>query len=195
MHRPTKPPGDLAARRGQRRARPRSLAMALAVAGLALASLAGVALAKSFTLHVAKNVKVSDILKPTAPTKTEAILVNSKGAAVYLLSGDGKRHPKCTSVKCLGFWPPVTVASAKAKLTEGPGAKGKLGIWHHKRMFQVTLNGHPLYTFSQDQKKGKALGEGIVSFGGTWHVFAASVKKGRQSNPSPAMNPPLPPGY
>jgi predicted lipoprotein with Yx(FWY)xxD motif len=35
----------------------------------------------------------------------------------------------------------------------------------------VTLNGRPLYTFALDKgKKGSAKGEGIVAFGGTWHV-------------------------
>jgi predicted lipoprotein with Yx(FWY)xxD motif len=40
-----------------------------------------------------------------------------------------------------------------------------------KRFTQATLNGHPLYTFSEDAgMKGSASGEGLHSFGGTWHV-------------------------
>jgi len=37
------------------------------------------------------------------------------------------------------------------------------------------LNDHPLYGFAPDMgKKGSAKGEGIKSFGGTWHVVPAS---------------------
>jgi hypothetical protein len=36
----------------------------------------------------------------------------------------------------------------------------------------VTLNGHPVYTFLQDGgRRGVATGDGVVAFGGTWHVF------------------------
>jgi predicted lipoprotein with Yx(FWY)xxD motif len=165
--------------------------MALAVAGLALGAFAGVALARTFTLKVAKNEKVSNITKPSTPTKTESILVNSRGAAVYTLSGDTKRHQKCTDTMCRKFWPPVTVASAKSKLSAAPGVKGKLGTAHRGKIFQVTLNGHPLYTFSQDKKKGSAVGDGVVAFKGTWHVWAVKSSKGTTSPPTTG----LPPGY
>jgi predicted lipoprotein with Yx(FWY)xxD motif len=93
---------------------------------------------------------------------------------------------------CRMFWPPVTVASAKSKVTAGPGVKGKLGIAHRGKIFQVTLNGHPLYTFSQDKTKGKAVGDGVVAFKGTWHVWAVTSSKST-SLPPPMQ--PLPPGY
>jgi len=35
---------------------------------------------------------------------------------------------------------------------------------------QVTVNGAPVYTFSGDASAGSTNGEGINSFGGTWHV-------------------------
>jgi hypothetical protein len=58
-------------------------------------------------------------------------------------------------------------------VTAAKGIKGKLGVLHRSGFFQVTLNGHPLYTFKLDNaKKGNTTGEGIVSFGGTWHVIA-----------------------
>jgi predicted lipoprotein with Yx(FWY)xxD motif len=101
--------------------------------------------------------------------------VNSRGVALYTLSGATKSHFKCASSLCFGFWPPMKVHSAHAKLTKGPGVKGKLGIVHRSGFFQVTLNGHPLYMFSVDKgRKGIAMGEGVVSFGGTWHVVKGS---------------------
>jgi predicted lipoprotein with Yx(FWY)xxD motif len=176
------------------RVRPRSFAMALAVAGLVLGSLGGAALAKTFTLNVAKTVRVSNALQPTAPSKTESILATSAGKPLYLLTGDSKSHPKCLRAACQKFWPPVLVANANTKPSKAAGIKGTLGVWHHGKMFQVTLNGHPLYTFSIDKKKGQAMGEGIKSFGGTWHVFPQSAPK-KTSSPPSMPNPPLPPGY
>jgi predicted lipoprotein with Yx(FWY)xxD motif len=166
--------------------------MALAITALALAAFTGMALAKSFTLKVAKNEKVSNITNPKQATKTESILVNSKGAAVYTLSGDTKSHPKCLDAMCRMFWPPVTVASPKTKLAAAPGVKGKLAVVHRGKIFQVTLNGRPLYTFLQDKSKGKAVGDGVVAFKGTWHVWVATSSKGTNSPPA---NSSLPPGY
>jgi predicted lipoprotein with Yx(FWY)xxD motif len=159
------------------------------VAGAGLAMLAGFALAKTFTLNVAKNGKVTPV---GGTTMTEPIVVNSHGIAVYELSGDTVHHPLCTSSNgCYKFWPPVTVSSARSKLTAAPGVKGKLG---RKRLgassFQVTLNGRPLYTFAADnKKKATATGQGIQGFGGTWHVVRAAVKSSTTSTGTTTTSP------
>jgi predicted lipoprotein with Yx(FWY)xxD motif len=143
-----------------------------AVAGFATALLVGIAIAKTFTLEVAKHAKVTNT---AGVTKRENIVVNSRGFAVYDLTGDSKHHPKCTKANhCFPIWPPVTVASAR-KLTKAAGVHGKLGVWRRNGFFQVTLGGHPLYRFAPDTKRRVATGEGIRSFGGTWHVIKASV--------------------
>ena len=150
--------------------RSRSVAMVLAlVAGLATAGLVGVAVAKTFTLKIGKNVMVSG--------KSENVVVTSAGLTVYDLSGDSQRHPLCVSASCLQFWPAVKVSSAKS-LSKAPGIKGKLGVWKHNGFTQVTLGGHPLYRFSGDSKRGQAMGDGIKSFGGTWHVIKVSGSSG-----------------
>ncbi|HEY6397504.1 MAG TPA: hypothetical protein VIX82_08635 [Solirubrobacteraceae bacterium] len=142
--------------------------------------LVGIASAKSFTLKVEKNAKVTNQVQVT---KREAI-ATYRGFAVYTLTGDSKHHPECVSSNmCLMFWPPVTVSSGK-KPSKAPGIKGKLGTWHRNGFTQVTLNGHPLYMFSQDKGNGAATGEGIVSFGGTWHVLKASATKASGSGGS-----------
>jgi predicted lipoprotein with Yx(FWY)xxD motif len=154
--------------------RPLSAVMVLAgVAGFAVAALAGLALAKTFTLKVAKNAPVENILLHHPIVKHEAIAVSSRGFAVYTLSGETTHKFKCTSAMCLSFWPPVKVASSKG-LSAAPGIKGKLRVVHRKGFTQLTLGGHPLYHFMPDKKKGTAGGNGIFSFGGTWHVVAAS---------------------
>ena len=154
--------------------RRRNLLMPIvALAGVATALLVGVALARTFTLQVAKNAKVTNT---AGKSSKENIVVNSRGRAVYDLTGDSKKHPECTKANtCFMFWHPVTVSSAK-KLTKAAGIKGKLGTWHRNGFVQATLGGHPLYTFVEDRAKHVAIGEGIKSFGGTWHVWRTSGK-------------------
>jgi predicted lipoprotein with Yx(FWY)xxD motif len=143
----------------------------LGLAVLAFGSLSGLAVAKGSTTLGTAKVKVKG--------KSETIVVGPRGATVYTLSGESTHHLVCTPQAkpkgmCFHFWPPVKVRSAKTKLTAAHGVKGKLGILHRNGFFQVTLGGHPLYYFLQDAgKKGSATGQGIVAFGGTWHVVKA----------------------
>jgi hypothetical protein len=146
------------------------------IAGLALAALAAVAVAKSFTLGVEKNVKDTG-----RGNKIEIVAVSGvgsdKGFAVYRLAPETPSHPLCTSALCLQFWHPVKV-SKNAKLTAMPGVRGKLRVWHHKGIYQVTLDNHPLYTFLLDvqgHKKSVASGDTIANFGGVWHLITATA--------------------
>ncbi len=128
------------------------------------ASAATARLASTATLSLT-SVKVASGSKNT----THQLLVNAKGLPVYLLTGDSSSHPLCKG-SCLTYWPAVTT---KSKPTLGSGIKGKVGVWKHNGIEQVTLNGHPLYTFAQDSKHA-ALGQGVKSFGGVWYVMQAS---------------------
>jgi predicted lipoprotein with Yx(FWY)xxD motif len=193
---PIRPPAA-PERRSWRTRRGMLAAAPVAVCLLAATALVSVALAKTFTLTVAKHATVTNF--NTHKSVKEAVVVNAKGFVVYTLSGDSKAHPKCTKANgCFGFWPPVTVASIK-KLSKAPGIKGKLGTWKRNGLTQVTLGGHPLYTFSVDTKKRSAQGEALKSFGGTWHVVKAgsagkSPSKGGQT-PSTPMPTPTTPSY
>ena len=162
-------------------ASPRHAAMLLAaLAGLATAALVGVAVAKTFTLHAATNAKVID---QTGMTRSENIVVNARGFAVYTLTGDSKRHPECTKANgCFTFWPPLTVSSP-TNVSRGAGVKGKLGVWRRDGFLQVTLGGRPVYGFAGDRQGRVATGEGIHSFGGTWHV----IKAARSASGTPTM--------
>jgi predicted lipoprotein with Yx(FWY)xxD motif len=143
----------------QRRAR---RALALAVGGSAV--VAAVALAGGAPiLGATRNAQVK-----------KTIVVNAQGRTVYVLSPETAKHLLCTSKQCLSFWPPVTVTSRSVKLTRGSGVEGRLGLLSRSGKLQVTLNGMPLYTFKEDTRSGQANGEGIKSFGGTWHTVPAS---------------------
>ncbi len=170
-----------------------------ALAGIASAALVGMAVAKTLTLQVAKGASVTN---QSGSTKTESIVINTKGRAVYTLSGDTTTHQKCTRANgCFAFWPPVTVSSAK-NLSKAAGVKGKLGTFKRSGIIQVTLGGHPLYTFANDHKKNNATGEGVNGFNGIWHVVkdpGASSSSSSSSTPTmstPTTTPTSPyPGY
>ncbi len=162
---------------------PHLLRSSLAVAGVAAAvgALAGGAGAKSTaTAPVLKLESVS--VTANGKTSRHSVLVNGAGHAVYLLTGDSAKHPECESSSCLGYWPAVT-SSAKRPVV-GKGVTGKVAIWRHGGISQVTINGHPLYTYLADSSAGEATGEGLASFGGTWEVLSASGVAASFKSPS-----------
>ncbi len=116
----------------------------------------------------------------------EQVVVNAQGRTLYALSPETTSHLLCKSSECLKFWPPVTVPSRKTKLKAGSGIRGHLGILRRSNgMLQVTLRGLPLYRFAKDDAKGEANGEGVMSFGGTWHAVTASSTTSSTTTPSP----------
>jgi hypothetical protein len=156
-----------------------ALLIAAALAGAAVAVLAGMAAASSFTLKIHKNVHVTN--DPTKafrvkPVNThEAVAVGPSGYAVYTFQGETTRHLICTSAACLAAWPLVSPPSAK--VTKQSGIKGRLGTFHHSGL-ELTLNGQPLHYFAPDIKagnKGQALGDQLKTFGSTWHIVTASA--------------------
>lgn len=176
------------------RARRLAIVIATAIAGLGTAVLVSVAVARTFTLNIAKNASVTNAISHV--TTHENIVANSSGLAVYTLSGDSRAHPKCTKANgCFSFWPPVKVSSV-SKLSKASGIKGTLGTWRRDGFIQVTLAGHPLYTFSMD-KKDHATGEGFVGFKGTWHVVKTSANPGTTmtTTTGTTTTSPYPPGY
>jgi predicted lipoprotein with Yx(FWY)xxD motif len=165
---------------GERGARGRSteLAVGMGVAALALAAGAALALAVS---------TASTVSSSTSPKLGEHIAVNAQGRTLYALSPETTHHLLCKSAECFKFWPPYTVRSRNAKLRVGSGVHGGLGILHRSNgMFQVTLRGMPLYRFAGDHARGQVNGQGLKSFGGTWHAVTAEA----DPKPAPAASEP-----
>jgi predicted lipoprotein with Yx(FWY)xxD motif len=133
------------------------------MAAVAVLAMAAIAVAKAVTVGVG-SAEVKGHKEPVA--------VNAHGVTVYELGPESARHLVCTSSDCLSVWPPV---KASGNLVKAAGVTGKLGTVKRKGFKQVTLNGHPLYTFVEDHgRRGKAEGDGINNFGGVWHVFKES---------------------
>lgn len=107
----------------------------------------------------------------------ETVLVDPHGFTLYELSPETTHHLLCKA-SCLPFWPALKAPSVKARLVKGAGVKGQLATMRRNGFVQITLNGRPLYRFSGDSGKGQAHGDGISSFGGTWHVVKAGTASG-----------------
>jgi predicted lipoprotein with Yx(FWY)xxD motif len=161
--------------RSQRSRRPSRSIGAIATTFMLAGSFAAMALATgtALTLGSASNSMLG-----------KQVLVNAQGRTLYALSPETTAHLLCKSSECLKFWPPVAVRSRNTKLKAGAGVHGRLGILRRSSgLLQVTLRGLPLYRYSQDHARGEANGEGIKSFGGTWHAVTPA---GNTSSTMPA---------
>ena len=160
------PAGVHSARSSRARRRPRRWLPTAAAVALLLAFLASAAFAAHLALTLGST---------SNPALGERVVVNAQGRTLYTLSPETSRHLLCKTSECLRLWPPVTVASSKTKLKDGPGTHGRLGILRRSNgTLQVTLRGLPLYRYSKDRAKGDTNGEGIESFAGTWHAMTAT---------------------
>lgn len=164
-------------------------ASAGAVAALAVvSSVAGAAVASRVVSEASNS------------TLKENVVVDGHGRTLYALHPESIHHVLCRSRSCFEAWPPLTVRSASVKLEAGHGVEGRLGLLHRSDgKLQVTLRGMPLYRFAGDSAKGQASGEGIRTFGGTWHAVKAEAHSSTAptGTTSPTTNtPPMtPPAY
>ena len=104
-------------------------------------------------------------------------LVNSAGDTLYFADQETGGSIQCLGA-CVRFWIPLTV-EAGAGVTAGAGVSGSLAtITRPDGPVQVTYEGKPLYTFTDDNGPGHADGNGFTdSFNGTdftWHAAAVS---------------------
>lgn len=108
--------------------------------------------------------------------KGRTLLTSTSGRTLYSLSAE--RHGKfiCTEASgCTSLWHPLTVASGVV-----PKGPVKLGtVTRPEGTVQVSYRGLPLYTFTDDRKRGQTKGEGLKDVG-TWHP-ASIPSPGRSS--------------
>jgi predicted lipoprotein with Yx(FWY)xxD motif len=175
-----------------RKAGPKVLRLWVAVLGVGLAGMVGVATAGTPPTLGVFNSTVTNF--NTQKSFAAKIVGASGGFAVYTLTGDSPSHPQCKTTKCRMIWPWVTIANGKTP-TKNPLIKAKLGVWKHNGIRQLTLGGHPLYFFFLDKTKKRAHGEAIASFGGTWHVWKIGSSSSGSSSGSTPMPSPTPSPY
>jgi predicted lipoprotein with Yx(FWY)xxD motif len=102
-------------------------------------------------------------------------LVNGEEETLYMLTADHGGKPSCTSSPCTGLWPPLLVPTGGTAVAGSGITASKLGtVDTPSGAKQVTYNNLPLYTYSGDSGPKQSNGQGIQSFGGTWHPVSPS---------------------
>jgi predicted lipoprotein with Yx(FWY)xxD motif len=106
-----------------------------------------------------------------------AVLVNSYGQTLYMLTSDKGGKITCTDDNgCTKVWPATELPEGVTSATADSGIRASLlGIVENSAGgVYVTYHGWPLYTYTGDSGPGQANGEGITAFGGTWYVLSTS---------------------
>jgi predicted lipoprotein with Yx(FWY)xxD motif len=105
-------------------------------------------------------------------TSLGVILVDGSGRTVYEFANDANGTSACIGA-CAANWPPVAAPSPLP--TSLPGVTGQLGtITRQDGSSQLTVAGHPLYTFAGDSAPGQTNGQGKTLDGGLWTVSSAA---------------------
>lgn len=119
--------------------------------------------------------------------KTERILADAKGFALYYLTSDTPRASACTG-GCAAAWPPLL---SMRRPTAPPGLPGTLAVVRTVHGPQVSYAGHLLYRYAGDTKPGEVRGNDLKGpAGGEWYVatpglFKAGGSWRRLGSPSP----------
>ncbi len=118
------------------------------------------------------------------------LLVDSQGLTLYDFHKDKGMKSSCYTA-CAQAWPPL-LTKGQPRPRNGAAA-AKLGVTTRKDgSKQVTYAGHPLYTFTGDQRPGEANGNDVDAFGAEWyalHPNGADAKSGGGNATPPPPSP------
>jgi predicted lipoprotein with Yx(FWY)xxD motif len=157
-----------------------ALAAALALA-VALAACGDDDSSSSDNSTEAASSSAGDTVSVQSVSGAGDVLVDAQGMALYTNDQDTMSKIACTG-ECASIWIPLTLP-ADTSAPSGPSdLESKLDVVTDPAGDQqVTLDGRPLYTFTQDSP-GEASGDGFTdSFGGTtfiWSVASAGGSSG-----------------
>ncbi|MFL5681483.1 MAG: hypothetical protein ACJ77B_12875 [Chloroflexota bacterium] len=169
--------------------------IALGVAAAACSgSYAGTAAPASASAPATMPPAASPATGANAPLRTGSsslgvILVDSKGNTLYEFAKDGNGTSVCNG-ECANDWPPL---AAPASLpTSLPGVTGEVGMTTRQDgTKQLTISGHPLYTFEGDSAPGQTNGQGVALNGGVWNVVSAAGAPVANAKAAPATSAPV----
>jgi predicted lipoprotein with Yx(FWY)xxD motif len=129
-------------------------------------------------------------------TALGVILVDGSGRTVYEFANDTNGTSACTGT-CATNWPPVAAPSPLP--TSLSGVTGQLGvITRQDGTSQLSVAGHPLYTFAGDTAPGQTNGQGKTLDGGLWTVASAAgapVTAAAPAAPAAPTSAPVIPAY
>ena len=147
----------------------------LGAALLPLAALAVTGCGSSRSVSTASSKGARRPTVEVARTKVGKILVDSNGRTLYLFDQDKGTSTTCFS-SCARAWPPLRT---KSKPTAGGEGKTSLlgTTMRPDGAPQVTYNGHPLYLYQNDLRRGDVTGQGIDVWGDVWWVVSPSGKR------------------
>lgn len=121
------------------------------------------------------------------PTSLGTILVDGTGRTVYVFANDRTDASTCTGT-CAAVWPAVPAPATLP--TSLPGVTGALGVTTRSDGgHQLTVAGHPVYTFSGDSAPGQTNGQGVNLNGGLWTVVSPSGAPDADPTPAGATTP------
>src|SRR5437588_1509690 len=99
-------------------------------------------------------------------TSLGSFIVDSRGRSLYLFEADKGTKSTCYG-DCATNWPPLVTSGGVA--VSGGASMSLVGTTKRTDgTTEVTYNGHPLYYFVGDSKRGDTNGEGVVAFGAGW---------------------------
>jgi predicted lipoprotein with Yx(FWY)xxD motif len=149
------------------------ISLATIAAGLALAACGGAS--SSGNASSANTSAAGSLVSVRQVSGVGPILVDGDGQAVYTNDQESGGNVLCTG-PCTAFWKPVISSAGKPAQT--PKAR-KLGVLTRPDgTKQLTSNGKPLYTFSEDSPgtlKGNNFTDDLGGHHFTWHVTRANA--------------------
>jgi predicted lipoprotein with Yx(FWY)xxD motif len=181
IHARTRSNRELPRRPGPRSRRGTLVAVPLALGALALTAACG---ASGGTASAAPSTSNGSGPVASASTDLGTILVDGRGRTVYEFANDTGTRSTCDGA-CAQEWPPVMAPDALP--TSLPGVSGELGTTTRgDGGTQLTIAGHPVYTFSGDGAPGQTNGQGINLNGGVWNVVTTAGSPVQAGSSAPA---------
>jgi predicted lipoprotein with Yx(FWY)xxD motif len=108
-----------------------------------------------------------------AQTSLGKTLVDANGKTIYLFENDKTADMSTCTGQCATTWPAVTATGALV-IGKGLDKEDFKTFARDDGTMQVSVYGHPLYTFAPDMKPGDTNGQGI---GGVWYAVGSNGQK------------------